>query len=155
MKLPHLLHQHTDEHNSPLMLSRGTSVISSTHQQLSQRSPSPAPAPAPPTTEELHTTADRQCSLHRCPICSKSFKTITILRKHKLTVHIGTRCRWGDCNEQFGNETQLFKHIRTHQRYGAVGDASDQFLCHWPDCSREFRDDAELSRHLKIHNSTA
>ncbi|KAI0839532.1 hypothetical protein F5Y06DRAFT_295559 [Hypoxylon sp. FL0890] len=90
-----------------------------------------------------------------CNVCGKVLKTASILRRHKRAVHLGTRCHWGDCTEEFNDTKALYKHLRDHQARAAVNDQQGELICHWPGCGKHQKEKREMRRHLRKHNTAA
>ncbi|KAI1211878.1 uncharacterized protein F4807DRAFT_472748 [Annulohypoxylon truncatum] len=109
-----------------------------------------SPSPAPPQTRRplpqhgAHSTAAIQGQGPKnkprpvCDLCHRSFASTTTLKSHRKTIHLGTTCNWGTCQQRFNNPVKLASHLRAHQITAAVGDEPGQFLCHFPGCTRHF-----------------
>ncbi|XP_037811361.1 uncharacterized protein LOC119603409 [Lucilia sericata] len=83
---------------------------------------------------------------HKCDACTKSFRYIHHLKRHKDSVHYGKRhvCTMPNCGRKFTTLAQLKVHIWTHN--GIV-----PYKC--PFCQRLFKKRLLLREHcLKIHN---
>ncbi|KAI0852292.1 hypothetical protein F5Y00DRAFT_258699 [Daldinia vernicosa] len=97
-------------------------------------------------------TKRRHHPLIPCDICGKLLKGPRIVKCHKLTVHIGTRCYWGKCAETFATTELLIEHLKDHQARESTDDNPGELICHWPGCGHPHSDIRELYRHIRIHN---
>ncbi|OTB18819.1 hypothetical protein K445DRAFT_373472 [Daldinia sp. EC12] len=87
-----------------------------------------------------------------CDACGVVLASMSTLRQHKRTVHIGTRCHWGTCTQTFETTKHLISHLLDHQRRASTGENSDYLVCHWPDCGDRKADKGEMNRHIRMHN---
>ncbi|KAI1251510.1 hypothetical protein MGN70_006078 [Eutypa lata] len=118
--------------------------------------PSAKPAVAPPgapTRSPTRPAAKR----FTCSTCKQDFKNTTYLERHKSTVHLGPKCYWGECREEFNDVKELSDHVlEVHQRVGAVLQSQRlRLLCRYSDCGRSFTLKNEFVRHTKVHIARA
>ncbi|KAI2468125.1 hypothetical protein F4781DRAFT_399454 [Annulohypoxylon bovei var. microspora] len=105
----------------------------------------------PPTSEGHVEEQDPQPII--CQECNGEFKTQDILKRHRKTRHVGTRCHWGGCQQDLGTTKDLYAHLREHQREASVNDESGSTICHWPGCGRSHNGKGEVMRQIRKHNS--
>ncbi|KAI1648241.1 uncharacterized protein F4817DRAFT_314866 [Daldinia loculata] len=105
-----------------------------------------------PQQPQPKATKRRELPYLPCDICGKLLKGPTILKCHKRTVHIGTRCYWGACTQTFISTEELIEHLKDHQTIASTGDKPGDLICHWPGCSHPHSYIHELYRHIRIHN---
>lgn len=84
---------------------------------------------------------------YKCNLCDKSFNTASILRTHKICMHLEPKdwkyiCR--HCDKRFPINSSLVNHMKRHL-------GVREFSCHI--CEKKFFDKSELSKHLKSHSN--
>ncbi|CAG9830916.1 unnamed protein product [Diabrotica balteata] len=84
---------------------------------------------------------------YKCNLCDKSFNTTSILRTHKICMHVEPKdwkyiCKY--CEKRFPINSSLVTHMKRHEGIKEVD-------CHI--CDKKFFDKSELSKHFRSHNN--
>ncbi|KAI0838826.1 hypothetical protein F5Y06DRAFT_295982 [Hypoxylon sp. FL0890] len=107
--------------------------------------------PGPPLAADAQGTQTPQAVQNfPCDKCTFVCKTQRTLKRHNDSIHPVTRCHWGGCGAELGDENAIHLHLREHQGHSG----EDTVTCGWPGCGMPVRR-FEIMRHLKKHNNDA
>lgn len=85
----------------------------------------------------------------QCNICQKTFNHVKYMMAHRerhgTTQSLNFTCRFKDCNQKFGNRSELMRHAMTHP-----DNEKRKFICSY--CGKGMCSTQSLRDHINMHN---
>uniref|UniRef100_A0A182PDG2 Zinc finger protein n=1 Tax=Anopheles epiroticus TaxID=199890 RepID=A0A182PDG2_9DIPT len=95
----------------------------------------------------LHMAAHRnmEAQRYKCPICSKTFQSSTLLDRHKLIHLTKPLFQCAHCMRGFNSKSNYMQHKLLHLKVEGL------IFCGEPECNQNFTNSRDWRRHMKAH----